>query len=237
MSSPMSMSSSRRTGQQKLCEAADISKLPPSWTYSTASQGEYSSTPVIDEILPTFYRGGQKYKHCAGNVQVLPKYLNLAFGPIDAALYAGISDDEFENQLASAFLLSLAQQTVHSHVNMGLQQGDFAPVASSDVRLNQSLASIISQSGDLIRCTDKSGSRRKILSRMSSVADAHLPISQQWYQISTMDSREEWQMKVATMEAFARTTGWSAISHSRCCQCLPVARSLFPRMYIPLTRG
>jgi hypothetical protein len=61
---------------------------------------------------------------------------------------ADISDVQFQAQLSSAFLLRLAQQTVHAHVNMGLPQGDFAPVASSDVRLNSSLSAVVSQFGE-----------------------------------------------------------------------------------------
>lgn len=61
---------------------------------------------------------------------------------------ADITDDQFRNQLSAAFLLRLAQQTVHAHVNIGLPQGDFAPVASSDVRLHSSLSAVVSQFGE-----------------------------------------------------------------------------------------
>lgn len=54
----------------------------------------------------------------------------------------------FRKQLSVSFLLRLAQQTVHSHVNMGLPQGDFAPVASGDVKVFQSVAAIVSQYGE-----------------------------------------------------------------------------------------
>lgn len=36
-----------------------------------------------------------------------------------------IDSEAFKKQLSVSFLLRLAQQTVHSHVNMGLPQGDF----------------------------------------------------------------------------------------------------------------
>jgi hypothetical protein len=61
---------------------------------------------------------------------------------------ADITDEQFRNQLSAAFVLRLAQQTVHAHVNLGLPQGDFAPVASSDVRLHSSLSAVVAQFGE-----------------------------------------------------------------------------------------
>nr|AGI52209.1 truncated coat protein [Verticillium dahliae partitivirus 1] len=60
--------------------------------------------------------------------------------------------ESFQTSLAKdlvvAALLRLAQQVVHSHVNMGHRPGEGAPVASSDVRVPASLAAFISQFGE-----------------------------------------------------------------------------------------
>nr|QJW70317.1 coat protein [Erysiphe necator associated partitivirus 10] len=61
---------------------------------------------------------------------------------------ADVSDSDFGKDLVIASLLRLAQQVVHSHVNMGLTQGDFAPVASTEVRVPASIAAFISQHGE-----------------------------------------------------------------------------------------
>jgi len=61
---------------------------------------------------------------------------------------AGIDDAVFGKDIAVASLLRLAQQVVHSHVNMGLTQGDFAPVASTEVHVPGSIAAFISQHGE-----------------------------------------------------------------------------------------
>jgi len=62
--------------------------------------------------------------------------------------HAEIEDSDFTKDLGIASLLRLAQQVVHSHVNMGLPQGDFAPVASTDVRVPASVAAYLSQFGE-----------------------------------------------------------------------------------------
>ncbi|UTQ50846.1 MAG: coat protein [Erysiphe necator associated partitivirus 2] len=62
--------------------------------------------------------------------------------------HAELDDQAFSSDLGIASLLRLAQQVVHSHVNMGLPQGDFAPVASTDVQLPSSIAAYISQHGE-----------------------------------------------------------------------------------------
>ncbi|QTC11258.1 coat protein [Metarhizium brunneum partitivirus 2] len=62
--------------------------------------------------------------------------------------YSEYDDDDFYRQLKSAALLRLAQQLVHSHVNMGLPQGDFAPVASTEVRVPGSIAAFVTQYGE-----------------------------------------------------------------------------------------
>jgi len=61
---------------------------------------------------------------------------------------AEVSDADFSKDLVIATLLRLAQQVVHSHVNMGLTQGDFAPVASTEVHVPASIAAFISQHGE-----------------------------------------------------------------------------------------
>jgi len=61
---------------------------------------------------------------------------------------AEIGDQTFAKDIAVASLLRLAQQVVHSHVNMGLTQGDFAPVASTEVHVPGSIAAFLSQHGE-----------------------------------------------------------------------------------------
>jgi hypothetical protein len=62
--------------------------------------------------------------------------------------HAGVTDGEFFRHLAVVFLLGLCQQTVHSHVNMGFPQLDFAPVASSELRVPSSQLAVLSQFGE-----------------------------------------------------------------------------------------
>jgi hypothetical protein len=71
--------------------------------------------------------------------------------------HSEMSADDFETEVSVAFLLGLAQQTVHSHVNMGLPQGDFSPVFSSDVMNFSAVRSILSQFGEF--SSDTLGSR------------------------------------------------------------------------------
>lgn len=61
---------------------------------------------------------------------------------------ADVEDSVFAKDLAVASLLRLAQQVVHTHVNMGLPQGDFAPVASTEVHVPGSVAAFLSQHGE-----------------------------------------------------------------------------------------
>jgi len=62
--------------------------------------------------------------------------------------HSEIDDSDFQKNLVTSSLLRLAQQIVHSHVNMGLPQGDFAPIASSDVMVPASLSAYIGQFGE-----------------------------------------------------------------------------------------
>jgi len=62
--------------------------------------------------------------------------------------HAELEDDQFNKELWIAALLRLSQQFVHSHVNMGLPQGDFAPVASTDVMVPQSISAYLMQYGE-----------------------------------------------------------------------------------------
>nr|QHD64803.1 coat protein [Plasmopara viticola lesion associated Partitivirus 1] len=59
-----------------------------------------------------------------------------------------ITDKTFASDVGIAGLLRLAQQVVHSHVNMGLPQGDFAPMASTEVKVPSSLSAYLSQFGE-----------------------------------------------------------------------------------------
>jgi len=62
--------------------------------------------------------------------------------------HSGYTDSEFERDLVRMFLLSVAQQTVHSHVNMRLPLGDFSSISSTDVFLFPSLRSVVNQFGE-----------------------------------------------------------------------------------------
>lgn len=62
--------------------------------------------------------------------------------------HAEIEDSDFKKDLGVASLLRLSQQLVHSHVNMGLPQGDMASVASTDVKLPSSLSAYLGQYGE-----------------------------------------------------------------------------------------
>nr|ATP85066.1 coat protein [Sodiomyces alkalinus partitivirus 2] len=62
--------------------------------------------------------------------------------------YSEYDDGDFDRQLRSAALLRLAQQLVHSHVNLGLPQGDFSPIASTEIRVPASVSAFVSQYGE-----------------------------------------------------------------------------------------
>lgn len=62
--------------------------------------------------------------------------------------HAEIDDNDFAKELTVSALLRLAQQVVHAHVNLGLPQGDFAPIASTEVRVPASVAAYLSQFGE-----------------------------------------------------------------------------------------
>ncbi|QTW52496.1 coat protein 1 [Alternaria tenuissima partitivirus 1] len=64
------------------------------------------------------------------------------------AANAEIEAQDFETLLVQGFYLGLAQQTVHAHMNMGLPQGDFSPVASSEIWNPAAVRSILSQFGE-----------------------------------------------------------------------------------------
>jgi hypothetical protein len=61
---------------------------------------------------------------------------------------SGYDDDMFERDLVRFFILGIAQQTVHAHVNMGLPLGDFSSISSTDVFLPTSLRSVVSMFGE-----------------------------------------------------------------------------------------
>lgn len=76
-----------------------------------------------------------------------PRYMrNPRYAEFKA--HSGVSDARFAKLTASSFLLGLAQQTVHAHVNMGLPQLDFSAVASSDVNLTSAQRAVVTQFGE-----------------------------------------------------------------------------------------
>nr|UUW20931.1 MAG: coat protein [Magnaporthe grisea partitivirus 1] len=62
--------------------------------------------------------------------------------------YSEYDDDDFGKQLKSAALLRLSQQLVHAHVNLGLPQGDFAPMASTEVHVPDAVSAFLAQYGE-----------------------------------------------------------------------------------------
>lgn len=63
--------------------------------------------------------------------------------------YSAQTATDFRDWLTVSCFLRLAQQTVHAHVNLGLPQGDFASVASSDVLIPSALSTVVQQFGEL----------------------------------------------------------------------------------------
>jgi len=80
-------------------------------------------------------------KEFAPRYQRNPRY-------VEFKAHSGVTDARFAKLTASSFLLGLAQQTVHSHVNMGLPLLDFSPVASSDVSLMAAQRAALTQWGE-----------------------------------------------------------------------------------------
>nr|WBW48345.1 coat protein [Cordyceps chanhua partitivirus 1] len=90
----------------------------------------YSPTALADQGLH-FY---DRYKKN-------PRY-------VEFRAHTGVSEADFCRQISAVFLLGLAQQTVHAHVNMGLPQLDFSPIASSELKLPASQLAVLSQFGE-----------------------------------------------------------------------------------------
>jgi len=90
-------------------------------------------------------------------IESLPERYSSNSKFVEFKSYSNLTDGEWETEVAVGFLLGLAQQTVHAHVNMGLPQGDFSPVFSSDVSLFSAVRAIISQFGEF--SSDSLGSR------------------------------------------------------------------------------
>jgi len=88
------------------------------------------------------------YENVAANLHDIPSRFTFNAKYAEFKAHAEIDDSDFATDLGVASLLRLAQQVVHSHVNMGLPQGDFAPVASTDVQLPASIAAYLSQHGE-----------------------------------------------------------------------------------------
>lgn len=62
--------------------------------------------------------------------------------------HVGTTNAEFQKMSAVSFFLRLAQQLVHTHMNVGLPQGDYSNVSSTDVRVTGAVAAAISQYGE-----------------------------------------------------------------------------------------
>jgi hypothetical protein len=84
----------------------------------------------------------------SSQVQFFPERFTFSDKYNEFTMNAEVNDNQFSKDVTIASLLRLAQQVVHSHVNMGLTQGDFAPVASTEVHVPASIAAFISQHGE-----------------------------------------------------------------------------------------
>lgn len=93
----------------------------------------------------TFAIGPEELANTLGNFHTRFTH-NAKYAEFKA--HAEMDDDTFIQDLAVASLLRLAQQVVHSHVNLGLPLGDFSPVASTDVKIPASMAAWITQYGE-----------------------------------------------------------------------------------------
>nr|QKK35394.1 capsid protein [Erysiphe necator associated gammapartitivirus 2] len=62
--------------------------------------------------------------------------------------HAGTTNAEFNKMISVSFFLRLAQQLVHAHVNVGLPQGDYSNVSSTDVRVTGAVAAAVGQYGE-----------------------------------------------------------------------------------------
>lgn len=71
-------------------------------TTDSSSQGAWPLTPVVDKMMPVFFKGNDMYKHCAGNVQVIPWYLNMAFGERAPSERVLLMEILFEAQVSPA---------------------------------------------------------------------------------------------------------------------------------------
>jgi len=89
---------------------------------------------------------------------------------------AGITDGEFEALMVQGFYLGLAQQTVQAHVNMGLPQGDFSPVDTSEVWNPAAVRSMLSQFGEF---SSESLGTRFLLSSYESTVKAAIRAAKQ----------------------------------------------------------
>nr|CUS18594.1 coat protein [Beauveria bassiana partitivirus 2] len=114
--------------------------------------------------------------------------------------YSEYDDDDFSKQLVSAGLLRLAQQLIHSHVNLSLPQGDFSPVASTEVRVPASVSAFLSQYGEFavpalgtrFLFRDYASTVKKIIWTAKQVStcgdgDESVVISRAWLPVSSQD--------------------------------------------------
>jgi len=112
---------------------------------------------------------------------------------------SGYTDELFEKDLVRFFLLGLAQQTVHAHVNMGLPLGDFSSIASTDVFLPSSLRSVVSQFGEfsipslgtrfLLRDYATTVSSLVFAASQISVSALSSPVRRLWLPMKVADKR------------------------------------------------
>ena len=86
-------------------------------TTDSSEQSVWPLTPVLNKLMPVFYKSGELYKHCAGNVQVIPWYLNMAYGERAPSERVLVMEILFEAQVSPAidrarlaYLVSLTDQ-------------------------------------------------------------------------------------------------------------------------------
>ncbi|AKF14165.1 capsid protein [Talaromyces marneffei partitivirus-1] len=132
--------------------------------------------------------------------------------------YSDSTDEDFRDWLTVSSFLRLAQQTVHAHVNMGLPQGDFASVASSEVMLPSALSAVVQQFGEMpipslgtrFLLRDYQNAVRRLVwvaDQVDTNGDAASAIESSWFPFSRNDGVTKLVVARALCEWFRNTHG------------------------------
>ncbi|QTW52497.1 coat protein 2 [Alternaria tenuissima partitivirus 1] len=138
-----------------------VSSTPP----TSMSNANFFSASVVDAAIPQPGKFPVVFPSGAGEPtrDSFFSYSGPSLGAITTGLtdryvgnskwaefsaHAELTQEDLETLLVQGFYLGLAQQTVHSHVNMGLPLGDFSPVATSEIWNPAAVRSVLSQFGE-----------------------------------------------------------------------------------------